>query len=181
MKCIAAIAAAGSLIWLAGCASAPKVAIVEPVGPAPAKPTTVSGEGYLQVFSARQRGAEFPEIMMWEWDYPLQRDALNYGLAHTDYIIRTEENRPLQYVRNATDMADPQPARVSLPPGRYKVEAEAEETGGRTVKVLLPVLIEPGRTTVAHLSGNWQPKAHFNEADVVRLPDGQIAGWLAAH
>jgi hypothetical protein len=46
---------------------------------------------------------------------------------------------------------------------------------------MLPVLIEFGRTTVAHLSDNWQPKAHFTEADVVRLPDGQIAGWLAAH
>ena len=82
-------------------------------------------------------------------------------------------------MRNATNLADPAPALVSLPPGRYKVQAEGEEADGQIVTVLLPVLIEPGRTTVAHLSDHWKPKAHYTEADVVQLPDGGIAGWLA--
>jgi hypothetical protein len=109
----------------------------------------------------------------------LDRNAFTYGLAHTDYIIRTEDGHTLRYVSNATNPADPYPTLVSLAPGRYKIQAESEEANGQIVTVFLPVLIESGRTTVAHLSGHWEPAAHFTEADVVRLPDGQIAGWLA--
>jgi hypothetical protein len=181
MKCIAPIAAAAGLMWLAGCASVPRVAVSKPVGPAPASQAKASGQGYLEVYSARLRENVRPDLTQWEWDYPLDRNAFNYGLAHTDYIIRTEDGVTFRYVRNATNPADPDPALVSLPPGRYKVQAEGEGTDGQIVTVLLPVLIEPGLTTVAHLSGNWEPGSQFTEADVVRLPDGHIAGWLAAH
>ncbi len=51
---------------------------------------------------------------------------------------------------------------------------------GNTTRVLLTVQIEPGKTTVVHLSGIWQPKRPYLNKQVVRLPDGQIAGWLAA-
>jgi hypothetical protein len=179
MKCIASIAAASSLMWLAGCASVPSVAVTEPVGPAPATQPEASDQGYLEVYSARLRENVRPDLTQWEWDYPFEKNAFTYGLAHTDYLIRTEAGLTFQYVRNATNPADPNPAVVSLPPGRYRVQAEGEEADGRIVTVFLPVLIEPGRTTVAHLSGRWKPKAHFTDADVVRLPDGQIAGWLA--
>ena len=179
MKCIVVISAAIGLMWLAGCASVPSVAIREPVGPPPASQAKATGEGYLQVYSARLREDLRPVPVEWAWDYPFEKNAFTYGLAHTDYVIHTEDGRTLQYVRNATNPADPQPALVSLPPGRYTVQAEGEEADGRLVTVMLPVLVEPGRTTVAHLSGHWKPKAHFTEADVVRLPDGQIAGWLA--
>jgi hypothetical protein len=114
-------------------------------------------------------------------DYAFSRNAFAYGLAHTDYFLRAEDGRLLNYVRNATNPSDPKPALVWLPPGHYTVEAEAEETDGQTVSVVLPVLIEPGKATVAHLTGNWRPRAHFTDQDVVRVPDGQIAGWLAAH
>ena len=182
MKCIASIAAAGGLIWLAGCASVPNIAVSEPVGPVPANQVKAAGEGYLQVYSARLRQDVRPDLSQWEWDYwdySFEKNAFTYGLAHTDYIIRTNDGRTFRYVRNATNPADPKPALVPLPPGRYKVQAEAENADGRLVTVTLPVLVEPGRTTVAHLSGHWQPEAHFTDADVVRLPDGEIAGWLA--
>ncbi len=183
MKCIASITATAGLLWLVGCASEPSVALREPVGPAPAGQAKTSDEGYLQVYSARlKEGNLAPSFTAWEWDYwdyPFQKNAFTYGLAHTDYVILTKDGHEFRYVRNATNPADPQPALVPLPPGRYEVKAEAEETDGRLVDVTLPVLIEPGRTTVAHLSGHWKPKAHFTESDVVRLPDGQIAGWLA--
>ena len=181
MKCnITIVAASGlSLMWLAGCASAPSVAVSKPVGPEPASQAKASDQGYLEVYSARLKENVLPDFMQWEWDYPLDRNAFTYALGHTDYIIRTEDGHTFRYIRNAANPADPKPALVSLPPGRYKVQAEGEEADGKTVTVLLPVLVEPGRTTVAHLSGHWAPEAHFTDADVVRLPDGQIAGWLA--
>jgi hypothetical protein len=141
MKCITSITAASSLMWLAGCASAPIVAVSKPVGPAPASQAQVSDQGYLEVYSARLREDARTDLTQWEWDYPLDRNAFTCGLAHTDYIIRTAEGLTFRYVRNATDPADPYPTLVSLPPGRYKVQAETEEADGRLVTVMLPVHI----------------------------------------
>ena len=105
-------------------------------------------------------------------------NALACSLAHTGYVIRTENGKALKYVYNSRNPTDPQPTRVALPPGRYQIEAQAEEAGRNTVTVVLPVLIEPGKTTVAHLSGHWKPKVQFSDSDVVRLPDGQsLVGW----
>ena len=179
MRCMALIAAASSLVSLAGCASAPNVAIRDPVGPAPAGQQKASGEGYLEVYSARQKEPLAENLREWQWEYDMGDNALPYSLAHTGYIIRAENGNALKYVYNARNPTDPKPTLVTLPPGRYKVEAQAEEAVGRAVIVVLPVLIEPGKTTVAHLSGHWRPKVQFSDSDVVRLPDGQIAGWLA--
>ena len=179
MRCIVSIVAAGSLVWLAGCASTPKVAIREPVGPAPSGPEKPSSQGYLEVYSARQAEPIAENLDEWVWEYDMGDNALACSLAHTGYVIRTENGKALKYVHNSRNPTDPQPTRVALPPGRYQIEAQAEEAGRNTVTVVLPVLIEPGKTTVAHLSGHWKPKVQFSDSDVVRLPDGQIAGWLA--
>jgi hypothetical protein len=176
---MASIIAASGLVWLAGCASTPNVAIREPVGPAPSGPEKASGQGYLEVYSARQKEPLAENLREWQWEYDMGDNALAYGLAHTSYIIRTENGSVLRYVPNSRNPTDSQPTVVTLPPGRYQVEAQAEEAGRQMVTVLLPVLIEPGKTTVAHLSGHWKPKVQFSDSDVVRLPDGQIAGWLA--
>jgi hypothetical protein len=179
MKYTHSIAVAGALVLLTGCASSPPVVVLTPVGPAPAGQAMTSGQGYLQVYSARFKEPVAPNFMEWQTDYDFTAAPFLYDLAHSDYVIRTQEGNILKNVRNARNPADPDPALVALPPGRYKIEAEGEEAGGRTVRVDLPVLIEPGETTVVHLSGNWKPRAQFTDADVVRLPDGQIAGWLA--
>jgi hypothetical protein len=181
MKYTNSIAVVGALALLTGCASAPNVAILEPVGPAPASQTKVLGQGALQVYSARQQEPIQANDMEWQWDYNQGNNGFTYGLAHTDYVILTQDGKPLHYVRNARNPADPDPALVTLPPGRYEVQAEAEESGPKMANVVIPVLVEPGKTTVVHLSGNWEPQRQFGDADVVRLPDGQIAGWLAAH
>jgi hypothetical protein len=181
MKCVDAIVTVGALVWLAGCASAPTVAVLEPVGPAPVGQAKALDQGSLQVYSARQREPTDANDMGWQSDYNFARNLFDYNLAHTDYIILTQDGKTLQYVRNARNPADPMPARVTLPPGRYKVEAQAQEQHGETVNLLIPVAVEPGKITVVHLCGNWKPRGHFANADVVRLPDGQIAGWLAAH
>jgi len=179
MKNTHLIAAAGALVWLTGCASSPPVVVLTPVGPAPAGRAMTSHQGYLQVYSARFKEPVESNFLEWQPDYDFTAAPFFYDLAHSDYVIRKEDGSLLKNVRNARNLADPDPVLVTLPPGRYKIEAEAEEAGGRTVKVELPVLVEHGKTTVVHLSGNWRPRAHFTDADVVRLPDGQIAGWLA--
>ena len=181
MKYTRSIVTVTALVWLAGCASAPPIAVVKPVGPAPASPQLAQSQGSLQVYSARQKEPLDTSFTDWEWDYNLQRNLLIYSLAHTDYIIRTQDGNPFQYVRNALNPTDPTPTLVTLPPGHYTVEAEAEGHDGQTVNVMIPAVVEPGKATLVHLSGNWQPRRHFTDADVVRLPDGQIAGWLAAH
>jgi hypothetical protein len=179
MRCVALVAAASSLVWLAGCASVPNVAIREPIGPAPSGAEKASGQGYLEVYSARQREPLADNLGEWQWEYDMGDNVLADGLARTGYIIRTDIGTVLKYVPHSRNTADSQPTLVTLPPGRYQIEAQAEQAGRQSLTVLLPVLIEPGKTTVAHLSGHWKPKVQFSDSDVVRLPDGQIAGWLA--
>ena len=70
-------------------------------------------------------------------------------------------------------------ALVALPAGRYKIEAQAEESGGETINLMIPVIVEPDHATVVHLSEGWRPEGHVANADAVRLPDGGIAGWIA--
>jgi hypothetical protein len=46
--------------------------------------------------------------------------------------------------------------------------------------VVAPVVIETGRTTVPYLDGWTQPHPPAaDRAKLVRLPDGQFAGWAA--
>ena len=73
MKIKHVIAAASSLALLAGCASAPPVAVFEPVGPSPASQVTATDKGCLQVYSARMGIGERPDLIEWEWDYNLSR------------------------------------------------------------------------------------------------------------
>ena len=179
MKCMISIAAASSLVWLAGCASAPNLAINSPVGPGPSGPEKASPLGCLEVYSARQKEPLAWNFRQWQWEYDMGDNALEYSLAHTGYIIRTENDKVLKYVYNARNPTDPKPTLVRLPPGHYKVEAQADEPGGQAATAVLPVVIKPGKTTVVHLTGHWKPPVHFSDSDVVRLPDGQIVGWLA--
>ena len=121
------VAAAGALVWLTGCATSSPVAILTPVGPAPAGQAMTSGQGYLRVYSARFKKPAARNFMEWQSDYDFTAAPFVYDLAHSDYIISTEHGNILKYVRNARNPADPDPALVALPPGRYKIEAEAEE------------------------------------------------------
>ncbi len=178
MKCVV-IALASSLMCLAGCASAPRIALSEAVGPGPSSPERAAPQGHLEVHSARQREPLASNIGEWRWEYDMGDYAIQYSLTHTGYTILSENGRVLEYVYNARNLTDPQPALVRLPPGRYKVEAQSEEPNGGAATVVLPVLIKRGKTTAVHLAGRWKPAANFHEDEIVRLPHGQIAGWLA--
>ena len=180
MKYTSLIAISGALVLVSGCASAPQVAVLEPVGPAPMGHPKSSAEGSLVVYSARERAPMDINREEWLWNSDFGRNDFLYELAHTDYTICMQDGKVLEHVRNARNVDDPEPVRVTLLPGSYRIEAEAEEDGGGTVNVTIPVVIQPGRTTTAHLAGEWKPVQHFTDADVVRLPDGQIAGWRTA-
>ena len=171
---------AGALIWLVGCASPTKVAVLEPIGPRPARRLPSPGDGRLQVYSAREQADIDVNMEERLWNNDFGKNEFRYDAAHTDYTIYSEGGKLLKRVRNARDRNDPEPTLVSLPPGRYEIQAEAEDYAG-TLEVRVPVVIQAGRTTAAHLSGGWKPHSHYTANEVVRLPDGEIAGWLAAH
>ncbi len=180
MKYANAIALSGVMVLAAGCASARQVAIFDPVGPAPMGNPRPSNEGTLRVYSARERAQVDINREEWLWNNDFGRNDFLYEPAHTDYTILTQDGKVFEHVRNARNPDDAEPARVTLPPGIYRVEARAEERDGVTTDVTIPVVVRPGRTTTAHLAGDWRPTHQFTDAQVVRLPDGQIAGWRSA-
>jgi hypothetical protein len=181
MRILNSIALAAASVLLAGCASTPQFAELQPVGPAPAGPRKGCPVGRLQVYSAPQaepiqmEGGEW-----WRWDTAYASKRLPRGIAHSSYLIRTNGGHLVEYVRNAKSAMDPIPTVVTLPPGQYEVQAQAEAPDGSINRVLLSVVIQPGKTTVVHLVGNWKPHTQYMNKQVVRLPDGQIAGWLAS-
>ena len=67
---------------------------------------------------------------------------------------------------------------MRLPAGKYRVAASSNGYG----TVIVPVVIANNRMTVLHLEGgySWPNETAFNEANSVRLPDGEIVGRRAA-
>jgi hypothetical protein len=170
-------AAAGMLVLLVGCATAPKTAFIPPVGPAPRAASTGLKNGLLQVYSARQPSdISLPkEIFCWNDDFG--RNDFLYEPAHTDYSIYSSDGKLIEHVRNARNYEDSHPAVLTLPSGLYTVKAQAEEEGGGTINLAVPVEVEAGKRTGVHVSGEWKPSGHYTDSEVVRLPTGQIAGW----
>ena len=150
------------LAWLAfaGCASQPRIAIDQPVGPSRPHFNSQKGEGALVVYSA-------PEIT---------DPAQAYFPTHSPYAIYALDGKLLEKVDNRTGSFDQEPVAVQLPAGEYRVRARARNLG----QVQLPVVIEENRTTVVHLDGRmrWDPALRVGEKPV-RLPDGQIVGESA--
>ena len=177
-RCACLVVLTGALIWLAGCATPARVAVLEPIGPAQTRRPEKGVDGFLQVYSARKPATVDPYMAERLWNNDFGKNEFLYEPAHTDYTIYSQDGRPLRQVRNARSENDPEPTRVSLPPGHYEIQAEAEDDAG-LLEVRVPVVIQAGRTTTAHLAGGWKPHRHYTDHDVVRLPDGEIAGWLA--
>jgi hypothetical protein len=179
MKYISTLALAGTVIWLAGCASAPRVVVVEPIGPAPAGAAEAGGEGSLAIYSAR--ALEVIDVNAEEWlsDYNFGGNENHYEPAHTDYTIYTQDGQFLQHVRNARGPGDQTPVLVMLPAGSYKVEAAALNCDSRRVGVLMFVVVKPGQATVAHLDGDWNPTEQSMPTALATLPCGRVIGWRA--
>jgi hypothetical protein len=92
---------------------------------------------------------------------------------HTDYYLFDADGKPLKQVFNVAGHYDPDPRIVTLPAGRYIVEAQSAPT----YWVKVPVMIKRGATTRVHLDGNWAPPGYADKAQVVALPDGRPIGW----
>jgi hypothetical protein len=88
------------------------------------------------------------ELLVYSATYPQTLEQSEYP-AHTDYTIATADDHVIERVSNATGTFASRPARVTLPAGEYHVRAQFK--GGRFVTV--PVVIEPGKTTVVDLDG----------------------------
>ncbi len=179
MKYASTMALAGAMVWLAGCASAPKVVVAEPVGPGPVAGSQGTGDGSLVIYSAHQPADV--DVNMAEWRYNDdfgKNDFLNEP-AHSDYTIYARNGEVFRHVSNARSPNDEVPTVVTLPAGAYKVEAEAVNCDSVPVRVLMTVVIKPGQTTMAHLEGGWNPLAQANGVELAKLPCGRPIGWCA--
>jgi hypothetical protein len=150
--------AASLLVWLlAGCSTTKPFEVAEVVGPRPLSSyANKPNEGALVVYS----GLDGFNVLDPEHDY------------HTPYTIASETGNSLQTISNRTGSFGEDPVTVALPAGAYKIKAKAQNFGG----VIVPVMIRPGQTTVVHLDGSVDPAGGEG---LVRLPNGQVAGWKA--
>lgn len=98
-------------------------------------------------------------------------------LRRSDYEIRSNEGQVLRRVSNRVGFFGSDPATVELAPGRYVVIARAS---GRRGQVVIPVVIETGKSTFVHLDGS-EPAGvkRATAAQVVTFADGKVVGWRA--
>jgi len=179
MKYLSAVSVAGAMVWLTGCASVSKVAVVEPVGPGPAAVSHGTGDGALVIYSARTPADVDIQQQEWRWNNDFGRNDFLYDPAHSDYIIYAQSGEVFRHVRNSREPNDDTPTVVALPAGTYKVEAEGINCDSDRVKVSMTVVIEPGQTTLANLEGGWNPAGQYNETQLAKLPCGRAIGWRA--
>jgi hypothetical protein len=179
MKYIKELALVGAMLGMAGCATTPKVAVSEPVGPAPTQFAEGAGNGSLIIFSAHRRANVDVNMAEWRWNNDFGKNAFLYEPARTGYTIYGKNGQVFKEVRNAIGTSDSTPTVVKLPAGTYQVKAQGINCEATRVQVLMTVVIEPGETTVAHLSGRWQPMGEHHGLQVARLPCGKAIGWRA--
>jgi len=142
---------------LAGCCSTPIK--LDSVGPAPT--STYVPSGWLKVFSATKTVPDGDST---------------YYYPHTGYRIFTESGRLLEYVPNHVDPVDESVTLVKIPAGKYKISARSEPYN----MVVVPVLIQAGKTTEVHLGAHWKAPANAFTNQIVYFPDGRPVGWKSS-
>jgi hypothetical protein len=167
------------MIGLVGCASAPPVVVVDPVGPGPVAGSQGTGDGSLVVYSARTPGEMDLNRETWLWNNDFGKNEFMDEPAHTDYTIYARNGEVFQRVHNARSVNDGTPTLVTLPAGSYTVEAAAVNCDGDYVRVLMTVVIKTGQTTMAHLEGGWNPGDQATQTELAKLPCGRAVGWRA--
>ena len=146
-------------LFLAGCVSKPIALSV--VGPEPASRATADSKGCLQVFSATEKSP------------PVASDDSTFFNLHTGYDINDESGKCVKFVPNHASNMDESPDVVSLPAGHYNIVAESTCCG----QVIVPVVIQNGKSTIVHLDRNWWVSAKTSTNQWVYLPDGEVVGW----
>jgi hypothetical protein len=180
MKYTNGVALAGTVVWLVGCASAPRVVVDEPLGPAPSVVAQGTSEGSMVIYSARVPANVDLNMEEWRWNNDFGKNAFLYQPAHSDYTIYTPNGDVFKRVRNARAPNDDTPTVVTLPAGSYQVEAEGVNCDANRVKVLMAAVIKPGQTTQAHLDGDWKLMGDYKGSEFVKLPCGRVIGWRAS-
>src|ERR1022692_1793604 len=90
VKYACSLAMAAAAVWLAGCASAPQVAVVEPIGPGPMVGASGSGDGSLVIYSARMPAVVDLNQDQWLSNITPGRIDSGYVPAHTSYTLYTK-------------------------------------------------------------------------------------------
>jgi hypothetical protein len=144
------------LTSLSAC-SAQTITLQTPVGPAPS-------------LAQRRVG----RLIVYTATYAPTMEQSEYSV-HTDYTIATANDKVIERVDNATGTFNSKPATVPLPSGEYHVRAQYDAGGF----VVVPVVIEAGKTTIVDLDGEALPQHPDENPDKVRLPDGHVVGWRA--
>lgn len=180
MKYATAIAMSAAALVAGGCASTSRVVLNEPVGPCNAVSIQGAGSGYVQVYSARERAPIDLNLETFFYNNDFGRNDFLYAPAHTDYVVFDSEGQVFEQVSNSRNLYDGTPAVVKLPTGRYTVQAEAEEPGGITVTMVIPLVVLSGQTTAVHLEPAWKrPGETERPGEVVALADRRIIGCRA--
>ena len=99
----------------------------------PVRPSGLSYQGYLIVYSATDR---------------FEDGEVPYN-PHSSYSIYTIDGKLFKRVENHVSISDETPTLVALPAGTYKVDVRSEENGF----VHLTVVVDAGRQTVLNLDG----------------------------
>ena len=146
-------------LLLTACSSAPRQAVVQPVGPAPTASAHSESAGYLVVYSA--------------WSRFVDQGSTGH---HSRYTLTPDDGTPSRVIINHADRFDEGPLRLPLAPGAYHVSARSAHFG----RVSVPVIIQPHQTTFVYLDGSAHPELQTSsQANAVKLPDGEIVGWSA--
>lgn len=143
----------------AGCASLSNTVVTQSVGPGPERPKIDLGKGLgqLLVYTAL------------EVDDPVNA----YFPTHGSYTIFSPDGKWVKHVDNRNGSFYQNPAKVSLPVGKYKIEGRATNAGS----VVVPVVVEEGKVTIVDLEGATLPQHKPTGAGQwVRLPNGQVVG-----
>lgn len=148
------------MVLLAGCVSTP-IALA-PVGPGPMGRSDTGSKGQLLVYSAREGHGE-------------GNNPAYYQPA--DYYLCNQRGKPIRRINNVMGHYVQVPRPVSLPAGKYFVQSRAKGFGNLWIKV--PVVIQPGETTIVHLDNGWKIPAGVPRTELVRLPNGYPVGWRA--
>jgi hypothetical protein len=176
MNYLSLIAASSAMVCLVGCATAAQFTVSEPVGPTPTERARSPDDSTLQVYSARVRAPVDVNREEFLWNNDFGRNDFLYEPAHTDYTIYYQNGKMFKHVRNAQGAGDPQPALMSLPPGRYEVVAYARGFGLVTV----PVVVEKGKCTIVNLQRTPnEVVAAVPKSEGVCLAGDRIVGWRA--
>ena len=113
--------------------------------------------GYLQVFSRVEERED--------------EDRRYRFRVHKGYSVFSPEGKLIKRMENyAYSSQEDTLDLVPLPSGQFQVKAIGTQ-------VTVPVIIKPGRTTIVHLEGSWEPPSNVPEDELVRLSSSGFVGW----